>query len=134
MRSSPASASVICVPIPTTWNIGATRNARNAVNVMKPPSVMRAARGSARAPTYITIAPTTPISTVAERLIRDMAVRERFMTLSSRRCTPPANTFCFPLLRVIALHHAHAAQRFGEAPGDFGVDLAALAEDGPDAC
>ena len=35
-------------------------------------------------------------------------------------------------LGVVALHHAHAGQRFGEAPGDFGVDLAALAEDGPD--
>ncbi len=35
-------------------------------------------------------------------------------------------------LGVVALHHAHAAERFGQAAGDFGVDLAALAEDGPD--
>ena len=33
---------------------------------------------------------------------------------------------------VIALDDAHAGQRFGEAAGDFGGDLAALAENGPD--
>ena len=35
-------------------------------------------------------------------------------------------------LGVVALDHAHAAQRFGEASGDLGVDAAALAEDGAD--
>ena len=44
-----------------------------------------------RAPMNITVAPTTPISTVAERLISEMAVRVR-STFSSRRCTPPAKT------------------------------------------
>ena len=33
---------------------------------------------------------------------------------------------------VVALDDADAAERFGEAAGDFGVDLAALAEDGAD--
>ena len=33
---------------------------------------------------------------------------------------------------VIALDDAHAGQRFGEAAGDFGGDLAALAENGAD--
>ena len=36
------------------------------------------------------------------------------------------------LLGVIALDDAHAAQRFRQAAGDLGVDLAALAEDRPD--
>ena len=36
-------------------------------------------------------------------------------------------------LGVISLHHAHAGQRLGEPAGDLGVDLAALAEDRPDA-
>ena len=36
------------------------------------------------------------------------------------------------LLGVIALHHAHAAERFRQAAGDLGVDLGALAEDGTD--
>ena len=34
------------------------------------------------------------------------------------------------LLGVIALDDAHAAQRLGQAAGDLGIDLAALAEDG----
>jgi hypothetical protein len=33
---------------------------------------------------------------------------------------------------VVALDDADAAERFGEAAGDFGVDLGALAEDGAD--
>jgi hypothetical protein len=40
---------------------------------MKPPRVSVPAR-IWRAPRYITVAPTTPISTVAERLISEMAV------------------------------------------------------------
>ena len=36
----------------------------------------------------------------------------------------------FPVFRVIALDHAHAAQRLGQAARDLGVDLAAFAEDG----
>ena len=76
--------------MPTIWNMGATRNARNAVNIMKPPSVSVPAR-ICRAPMYMTVAPTTPISTVAERLISEMAVRVR-ITFSSRRSTPPENT------------------------------------------
>ena len=38
----------------------------------------------------------------------------------------------FPLFRVISLDHAHAAQRLREAPGDFRINLAALAEYRPD--
>ena len=38
----------------------------------------------------------------------------------------------FALLGVVALDDADAAERFGEAAGDFGVDFAALAEDGAD--
>ena len=36
-------------------------------------------------------------------------------------------------LGVISFHHAHAGQRLGEPPSDLSVDLAALAEDRPDA-
>ncbi len=76
--------------MPTTWNMGATRKARNIVKLMKPPSVSVPAP-IWRAPRNITVAPTRPISTVADRLISEMAVR-LFSTLSNRRCTPPANT------------------------------------------
>ena len=68
---------------------------------------------------------------MAERLISEMAVSD-FSTLSSSRCTPPRKTLLLALFGVIALHDAHAAQRFGQPAGDFGVDFAALAEDGPD--
>ncbi len=37
----------------------------------------------------------------------------------------------FALLGGVALDDADAAERFGEASGDFGVDLAALAEERP---
>ena len=90
MRSNPASASVIWVPIPTIWNTGATRNAKNAVNITKPPRVSAPAM-ICRAPMYITEAPTTPIRTVEERVSREMEVSVR-MTFWSRRSTPPENT------------------------------------------
>ena len=61
----------------------------------------------------------------------DCAVSE-LMTLSSRRSTPAAKTLASLLFGVIALDDADAAERFGEAAGDFGVDLGALAEDGAD--
>ena len=40
--------------------------------------------------------------------------------------------FRFALFGVITLDDADAAQGFGQAAGDFGVDFAALAEDGAD--
>ena len=38
----------------------------------------------------------------------------------------------FALFGMIALHHAHAAQRFGQPSGYLRIDLAAIAENGPD--
>ncbi len=84
-----------------------------------------------RAPTYITMAPTKPISTVAERLISEMAVRLRMHVIE--QALDAAGEYASLLgLGVIALDDAHAGQRFGEAAGDFGSDLAALAENGAD--
>ena len=71
-----------------------------------------------------------PISTVAESDMNDIAVKLR-ITLSSSRCTPRREHPRLAILGVITLDHAHAAQRFGQPPGDFGVDLSAFAEDGP---
>ena len=53
------------------------------VKAMKSPGV-RVPAIIWRAPTYITVPPTTPNSEVADRLIREMAVSD-FSTLSSRR-------------------------------------------------
>ena len=95
------------------------------------PAVSVAAPEICRAPTYITVPPTMPISTVAERLISDMAVSDAARFRSSR-CTPPAKHARLARLRVISLHHAHAGQRFRQPAGDLRVDLAALAENRPD--
>ena len=76
-------------------------------------------------------APTTPSRTLAERPISEVAVSVR-MTLSSNRRTPPAKIVSFALFRVVSLDHPNAAQRFREPPCHLGVDLAALAENGPD--
>ena len=76
--------------MPTTWKTGATRNARNAVKVTKPPRVSAPAKIS-RAPTYITTAPTTPMNRVADRLMPAITVSD-WSTLSSSRRTPRAKT------------------------------------------
>ena len=84
------------MPIPITWKTGATRKARYIVKENNPPSV--SVGGVARiwrAPTHITVPPTTPISTVADRLMSEIVVSD-FMTLSSRRATPPAKTRASP--------------------------------------
>ena len=76
----------------TICSMGATRNARYPTNANHPPSV--SVGGVARiwrAPMYITVPPTMPISMVAESVISEIAVSDR-ITLSSRRWTPPANT------------------------------------------
>ena len=79
--------------MPTIWNIGAIMNASIAVNVMNWPSVMAFAR-IWRAPTYMMMAPTTPISTVADRLMMEVAVRD-FSTFASSRCTPRGENLFF---------------------------------------
>jgi hypothetical protein len=46
--------------------------------------------------------------------------------------TVPIRTEAFPLLGMIAFHHSHTAERFGEPAGNVGVDFAALPENRPD--
>ena len=53
-------------------------------------------------------------------------------TFCSRRSTPELKTSCSRGFGVVALDHAHAAQRFGQPAGDFCVNLSPLAEDGTD--
>ncbi len=72
---APRSSACRCA---TIWNTGATRNARNRGERHKPAQRQRRRRARiCRAPMYITVPPTMPISTVAERLISDMAVSDR---------------------------------------------------------
>ena len=80
----------------TICSIGATRNARYPTKANQPPSVsVGGVARICRAPIYITVPPTIPISMVAESVISEIAVSER-ITLSNRRCTPDANTRASP--------------------------------------
>ena len=67
---------------------------------------------------------------MAERHISDIAVRAAHDVVEQALHAAGENRR-FALFGVIALDHAHAAERFGEPAGDLGVDLAALAEDRP---
>ena len=131
VRSSPATASVSCVPMFTIWTTGAIMNASNMRDTarIRRPSCGRPERSCA--PRYITSPPTTPSTVVDASVIRLFAVSD-LITLSSSRFTPPANTPRFPLLRVVSLHHPHAAQRLGQPPRHLSVDLRPLTEDRPD--
>ena len=57
--------------------------------------------------------------------------RERRKTFSRMRPHALREHRRLARLGVVALHHPHAPERLGEASGDLGVDLAALAEDRP---
>ena len=116
----------------TIWNMGATRKARYRTKENKPPTV--SVGGVARiwrAPIYITVPPTTPISMVAERLIKEMAVSE-LHDVVQQALHAGGEDARLAGLGMIALDDAHAGQRLGEPAGDLGVDLAALAEDRAD--
>ena len=79
----------------------------------------------------MTRAPTKPRTAVEASDMRDCAVSEE-MTFWRRRLAPAAKTLASLCFGVVALDDADAAEGFGEAAGDLGVDLGALAEDGAD--
>ena len=79
----------------------------------------------------MTVAPTMPMRAVADRLISEMAVSER-ITFCEQALDAAGEDFGLLGFGVIPLDDANAGQRFGEAAGDVGVDLAALAEDRAD--
>ena len=76
-------------------------------------------------------APTMPSSTLAESLINDVAVK-RPHDVVEQSTHSGRKTLLLALLRVISLDHSNAAERFGQPPGDLGVDLAALAKNRTD--
>jgi hypothetical protein len=83
MRSSPANASLICVPIEAMPTTGATVMPVKKRYMMKSPSVMVPAR-IARPPTISMTTPTTPTMRVAPAVVAEMPVMV-FRTLSKRR-------------------------------------------------
>ena len=131
VRSRPARASVNCVPIATICATGAIRNAMNAVNVTKSPSVIWPAQ-IWRVPRNITVRADDAQQHVGGEPHQRSGSKRLRDVVRAGACTPLANTSSSRVFGVVALHYADAAQRFGQPAGDFGGDFAALAEDGPD--
>ena len=116
----------------TIWSMGATRKARYRTKENRPPTV--SVGGVARiwrAPIYITVPPTTPITMVAERVIREMAVSE-LHDVVQQALHAGGEDARLAGLGMVAFDDADARQGLGEAAGDLGGDLAALAENRAD--
>ena len=79
----------------------------------------------------MTSAETRP-STVVDAEPSTLVMVSDFITFCKKPLHAAGKDGGLALFGVIALDDAHAAERFGQAAGDFGVDFAALAEDGAD--
>jgi hypothetical protein len=90
MRSSPAKASLICVPIEAICTTGATTSAMKIMYVKKSPNVISFAR-IAFPPTIMTTTPITPTIAVEIAVVIDTPDIERRM-LSNKRSTLPLKT------------------------------------------
>ena len=90
MRSSPANASLICVPIDAIWTSGAAIKPTKKMYMMKSPSVIVCAR-MARPPTMIMRTPMSPTITAEPEPTADVPVIV-LATLRKSLCTPRAKT------------------------------------------
>ena len=95
--------------------------------VTKYPVVMVWAR-IARPPTTIINMPMAPTMTVVMAMLAEMPVMVR-ATSRKKRSGARFEDALLALFGDVGLHVADAAERLGEAAGDFGVDFAALAEE-----
>jgi hypothetical protein len=86
MRSRPANASVICVPMLAIEIIGAASSPMKKMYITKSPSVMRPATMSLP-PIQIITTPTTPMITVLPEVVADTPVIDCAI-LRNRRCAP----------------------------------------------
>ena len=129
MRSSPANASVIWVPIEAIDTSGAATRPMKKMYITKSPSVMRPARMS--------LPPSHTISTPTDADDHGAAgggrrdAGHRLGDVAEQPVGAVREDDLFALLGGVALDDADAAERLGEPPGDLGVDLAALAEQRP---
>ncbi len=90
MRSRPAKASVICVPIEAIEISGAATSPVKKMYITKPPSVMVPAT-MARPPMVIMITPVTPMISVPNAVVAETPVID-CATLRNSRCTPLLKT------------------------------------------
>ena len=131
MRSRPANASVICVPIDAICTSGAATQAGEEDvhdEVAERHRRRRGSRGRRRAII------STPID-ADDHASRTRSTAETpvidFATLRNSRCDAAREDELLALLGGVGLDDADAAERLGEPAGDLGVDLAALAEERP---
>ena len=101
MRSSPANASVICVPMLASWMIGTVTSAVRVKYMTKSPIVISPARIEAP-PTSIIAIPIAPITTAENAPTADTPVSD-FATFLNSRCAPFANTSSSRFSAVYAL-------------------------------
>ena len=94
MRSSPAKASLICVPISAMLISGIATNPVKKMYITKSPRVIVPAR-IARPPTMIIRTLIMPMIAVANAPMAEIPVTA-FATRRSRRCAPRANTRASP--------------------------------------
>ena len=97
--------------------------------MMNSPSVIRPSR-MARPPIRIIVTPITPTITVENAVMADTPVID-FATLRIQPVHPLGEHQLLALLGRVGLDDADAAEGFVEPARDFGVDLAALAEERP---
>ena len=90
MRSRPANASVICVPIEAIETSGAATRPMKKMYMMRSPSVISPAR-IARPPSQIISTPMMPTITVLPAVVADTPVIDLAM-LRNRRCAPLVKT------------------------------------------
>ncbi len=90
MRSRPANASVICVPIEAMETSGAATRPIRTMYMIRSPSVISPAR-MARPPSQIISTPTMPTMTVPPAVVADTPVID-LATLRNSRCAPLVKT------------------------------------------
>ena len=130
VRSRPANASVSCVPMFTIWKTGRDHEGEEHVVAEVVADRPGASEHS------VTAEPHDERRNEAEhsggRRRHDAGHGERAHHVLEEPLDAFREDRMFALFGVIALDDANAAERFREAAGDFGVDAAALAEDGAD--
>ena len=114
MRSRPAKASVICVPIEAICTTGAAIRPVKKMYMMKSPRVISPATME-RPPTTIITTPMMPTMTVEIAVVAETPVIDCAM-LRSSLCDASGEDDLFALLRRVGLHHANAAEGLPRRP------------------
>jgi hypothetical protein len=89
MRSRPAKASVICVPMAANWMSGIASSPVKMMYMKRSPKVIAPAT-TERPPTRIITTPTAPTTTDEKAVVADTPVIDRAM-LRKSLCAPRAN-------------------------------------------